>query len=109
VRAQSEEGEATRRYASKLAAVWEDLTRIIEQHTGEKCGPEPLDTLSELLAQQAHAGADEERRQAFAEVGEKMRANVRPDELARFVDSEILKPRRPAIRAAQEGGSHENR
>lgn len=38
------------------------------------------------------------RRQAFAEVGEKLRANVRPDELAKFVDAEILKPRAAALR-----------
>ena len=35
----------------------------------------------------------EERRRAFAEIGEKLRANIRPDELAKFVDAEILKPR----------------
>jgi hypothetical protein len=48
--------EAARRWESKLDAVWANLCRVIEQHTGRPVDGEPLDALSAQLARQSQGG-----------------------------------------------------
>lgn len=42
--------ESLKRHSEKLAAVWKDLAKMIEGHTGERCSSEPFNDLDVVLA-----------------------------------------------------------
>jgi hypothetical protein len=48
--------ESLKRHSDKLAAVWANLRKKIEQHTGKSCEGEPFDALDAILATQPAKG-----------------------------------------------------